>query len=303
MDSPTISTDSKTGDDHGKTLVSSGLTALTGHSGKISSYPVRTFSESQTMNSHNSGSTAPTEGSTETSDTGQIPMSKGLNSVGSQPAANSVIQTPVLNSQNVVQPTSHAAGPTVTLARPPMQSERSGTKLNGNNNVSPGTSSEAGSATQTSAVSNNLPSNAVSVTTGVHVLKAEPPQAIQTSSQLAVIPGAPRNPGTVAAVQGGVRALTPQVLAPRLPLTSPGQPSVHNIQIPPGGLLYFCCLFLKLKRFELYVLGLGMVLIQSESGQLLMIPQQALAQMQAQAQGGVAARTATPANVSPGQVR
>lgn len=53
----------------------------------------------------------------------------------------------------------------------------------------------------------------------------------------------------------------------------------------------------------LYVLGLGMVLIQSESGQLLMIPQQALAQMQAQAQGGVAARTATPANVSPGQVR
>lgn len=246
MDSPTISTDSKTGDDHGKTLVSSGLTALTGHSGKISSYPVRTFSESQTMNSHNSGSTAPTEGSTETSDTGQTPMSKGL---------NSVIQTPVLNSQNVVQPTSHAAGPTVTLARPPMQSERSGTKLNGNNNVSPGTSSEAGSATQTSAVSNNLPSNAVSVTTGMHVLKAEPPQAIQTSSsssQLAVIPGAPRNPGTVAAVQGGVRALAPQVLAPRLPLTSPGQPSVHNIQIPPGGLLYFCCLYLKLKRFEMY---------------------------------------------------
>uniref|UniRef100_H3C9F2 TATA-box binding protein associated factor 4 n=1 Tax=Tetraodon nigroviridis TaxID=99883 RepID=H3C9F2_TETNG len=75
------------------------------------------------------------------------------------------------------------------------------------------------------------------------------------------------------------RALTPQVLAPRLPLTSPGQPSVHNIQIPPG-----------------------MVLIQSESGQLLLIPQQALAQMQAQAQGGVAARTATPTNASPGQV-
>lgn len=49
------------------------------------------------------------------------------------------------------------------------------------------------------------------------------------------------------------------------------------------------------------LLGLGMVLIQSESGQLLMIPQQALAQMQAQAQGGVAPRTTT--NVSPVQVR
>lgn len=237
MDSPTISTDSKAGDDHGKALVNSGLTALTGHSGKISSYPGRTFSESQTMNSHNSGSTAPTEGSTETSDTGQMPMSKGLHSVGTQPAANTVIQTPVLNSQSVAQPTSHAAGPTVTLARPPMQSERSGTKLNGNNDVSPGTSSEAGSAAQTSAASNSLPSNAASVAAGMHVPKAEPPQAIQTSPslQLAVIPGAPRNPGTVAAVQGGVRALAPQVLAPRLPLTSPGQPSVHNIQIPPGG--------------------------------------------------------------------
>lgn len=47
-----------------------------------------------------------------------------------------------------------------------------------------------------------------------------------------------------------------------------------------------------------------MVLVRSESGQLLMIPQQALAQMQAQAQvqGGMAPRTATPTNVPPGQV-
>lgn len=50
-----------------------------------------------------------------------------------------------------------------------------------------------------------------------------------------------------------------------------------------------------------------MVLVQSESGQLLMIPQQALAQMQAQAQaqaqGGGAPRTATPTHASPVQVR
>lgn len=48
-----------------------------------------------------------------------------------------------------------------------------------------------------------------------------------------------------------------------------------------------------------------MVLVRSESGQLLMIPQQALAQMQAQAQaqGGMAPRAATPTNVPPGQVR
>lgn len=48
-----------------------------------------------------------------------------------------------------------------------------------------------------------------------------------------------------------------------------------------------------------------MVLVRSESGQLLMIPQQTLAQMQAQAQvqEGIASRTATPTNVPPGQVR
>lgn len=236
MDAPTISTSSTTGDDHGKTLVSSGLTALTGHSGKIRSDPVQTFSGSETMNCHNSGSTAPTEGST--SESGQKPISKGLISVATPPPSNSVIQTPVINSQNVVQPMRHAAGATVTLARPPMQSERSGSKLNGNNNVSPSMPCQAGIAFQTSVVNNNQPTNPVSVSTGLHVIKAEPPQAIQTSSQLAVIPGAPRNPVTVAASQGGVRALTPQVLAPRLPQTSPGQPSVHNIQIPPGGLCY-----------------------------------------------------------------
>lgn len=51
------------------------------------------------------------------------------------------------------------------------------------------------------------------------------------------------------------------------------------------------------------IYGSGMVLVRSESGQLLMIPQQALAQMQAQAQGGMAPRTATPTSVPPGQVR
>lgn len=45
-----------------------------------------------------------------------------------------------------------------------------------------------------------------------------------------------------------------------------------------------------------------MVLVRSESGQLLMIPQQALAQMQAQAQGGLTPRAATPTSAPPAQV-
>ncbi|KAM9444171.1 transcription initiation factor TFIID subunit 4 [Clarias gariepinus] len=76
-----------------------------------------------------------------------------------------------------------------------------------------------------------------------------------------------------AAPTGGVRTIAPQqVLAPRLPQSTPGQASIHNIQLPPG-----------------------MVLVRSEAGQLLMIPQQVLAHMQA-------TRATTPASTTPGQV-
>lgn len=43
----------------------------------------------------------------------------------------------------------------------------------------------------------------------------------------------------------------------------------------------------------------GMVLVRSDSGQLLMIPQQMLAQLQAQTQ---AARPAAPASTAPAQI-
>ncbi|XP_054653401.1 transcription initiation factor TFIID subunit 4-like [Dunckerocampus dactyliophorus] len=66
-------------------------------------------------------------------------------------------------------------------------------------------------------------------------------------------------PSTIAVPPAGeIRAISPQVLTPRL---SQPQQNVQNIQIPAG-----------------------MVLVRSESGQLLMIHQQTLAQMQAQAQ-------------------
>lgn len=241
MDAPTPGTHSTAGNDHGKTLVGGGLSAAAGHPGKTGSYPVQVLSGSQTMNSHLSGSSAPAEGSTGQS--GQKPMSKEPVSVVTPPTPGSVIQTAVVSSQNVVQPMSQAAGPTVTLARPPMQPGRSGTNLNGDNNVSPSTSCQAGTAVQTSVVdNNNQPTNSVTASTGLHVIKAEPPPAMQTSAQLAVIPGTPRNLGTVAASPGGVRALAPQVLAPRLPQTPPGQPSVHNIQIPPGRFALFLLL-------------------------------------------------------------
>ncbi|XP_022601274.1 transcription initiation factor TFIID subunit 4-like [Seriola dumerili] len=304
MDASTASTDSSPGHDPGKTLVvSDGATSLPNHLRKVGSYSVQTFNGSQTMNSHNSGSAALLGGTTVTSGTGNssVPavsvaavnsgpvLSKGLASAIMPPSSNSVIQTHLMNSQSVVasaQPVSQPTGHTVTLVRPPMQTAGLGATLNGNNNTSPAvvanTTGQSGISIQTPLVNNGQPSNSVSVSARSHIIKAEPPTTIiQSASQPTVTPGAvsaPRTPATVAAGPGGIRALTPQMLAPRVPQTSPGQPSIHNIQLPPG-----------------------MVLVRSESGQLLMIPQQTLAQMQAQAQGGMTPRTATPTNVPPGQ--
>ncbi|KAM8864388.1 transcription initiation factor TFIID subunit 4-like isoform 2-T2 [Spinachia spinachia] len=94
--------------------------------------------------------------------------------------------------------------------------------------------------------------------------------------------GAARGPS--AAPPGGTRAIAPQVLAPRL--TQPRQAAanvqnVQNVQLPPG-----------------------MVLVRSESGQLLVIHQQTLAQMQAQSQSQSATtpRPAAPTRTPPVQI-
>ncbi|XP_074469046.1 transcription initiation factor TFIID subunit 4 isoform X2 [Sebastes fasciatus] len=276
-------------DDSNKTLV----TSPTNHNqGKVGSYSVQTFNGSQTMNSHRSGSAAPlsvvTSGSTVMSvSSGGPVMSKGLPGAVMPPLSNSVIQTPLMNSQSVVvAPAAPPAAPgaTVALVRPPpvQHTAGSGATLNGNNNVVNTATGHAGFGVQTTTTFSQPSNYSVS---GSHIIKAEPPTTttttiIQSAPQPAVTPGALSAPRMVSAGPGGIRALTPQMLAPRLPQTSPGQPSIglHNIQLPPG-----------------------MVLVRSESGQLLMIPQQALAQMQAQAQGGMAPRTATPTSLSPGQ--
>lgn len=208
------------------------------------------------MNSHNSGNAAPLGGTTATTGIGNSSsaaiavtavnsgpvMSKGLASAIIPPSSSSVIQTPLMNSQTAVataQPVSQATGPTVTLVRPPMQTAGSSATLNGNNNASPAsvasTTAQTGIAIQTTLVNNSQPSNSVSVSAGSHIIKAEPPTTIiQSAPQSTVIPSAPRIPATVAAGPSGIRAMTPQMLAPRLPQTSPGQPSIHNIQLPQG---------------------------------------------------------------------
>lgn len=208
------------------------------------------------MNSHNSGSAAPLGGTTVTSGTGNTSStaisvtavnsgpvsSKGLASATMPPTSNSVIQTPLMNSQSVMasaQPVSHATGPTVASVRPPMQNSGSVSTLSENTAASPAvTANTTGQTIQTPLVNNGQPSNPASVSAGSHVIKAEPPTTIiQSVAHAAGTPGtgsAPRNPGTVTAPDGGIRTPTPQILAPRLPQPATGQPSIQNIQLPPG---------------------------------------------------------------------
>lgn len=251
MDSTTASADSTTGCDPGKALVDGGgATSLPNHQGKVGSYLVQTFNGSQTMNSHDPGSAAAPHGGTVTSggansggpaavNSGSVLSSKGLPGPIMPPASNSVIQTPLMNSQSVVvstQPASQTTGPTVTLVRPPVHT----TTLNGNNIVVTATNTALQSVvgTQPPLVNNGQSSTSVTVSARPHIIKAEPPTTlIQSALQTTVTPGAvstPRSPATVTASPGGIRTMTPQMLAPRLPQTSPGQPSIHNIQLPPG---------------------------------------------------------------------
>uniref|UniRef100_A0A8C6NUP2 TAF4A RNA polymerase II, TATA box binding protein (TBP)-associated factor n=1 Tax=Nothobranchius furzeri TaxID=105023 RepID=A0A8C6NUP2_NOTFU len=286
MDASKASADSRTGPEPGKPLVGDGVTFLPNHPEKVSSYSLQTFNGSQTMNSHNSGSAAPMQGATAPSvictsggiaafaasaASGDSVPSKGLH-----PPANSVIQTPLMNPVSVAA-AGQATGPTVTLVRPPMQTAGPGATFNGNSAASTAVTSSStnqpGSGAQIPLVNNGQASNSA----GSHIIKAEPPTTIiQSAQQPTGTPGTFSGPRAPVMTAGGV---TSHVLTPRLPQTPTGQPSVHNIQMPPV-----------------------MVLLRNEVGQLMMFPQQAVAQMQGQSQGGMAPRTAAPANVSTGQV-
>ncbi|XP_054901945.1 transcription initiation factor TFIID subunit 4-like [Poeciliopsis prolifica] len=163
--------------------------------------------------------------------------------------------------------------PTVALVRPPMQTSASESQ------------------------STDSPNTVLSSGSGSVSCKTEPTKSItQPGTQVlpsGVLTATMRNPTVLqnlrttlsspisAAPPGGIRTIAPQVLAPRLTQPQQNATSIQNIQIPAG-----------------------MVLVRSESGQLLMIHQQTLAQMQAQAQSQSATtpRPAAPTSTPPVQV-
>ncbi|XP_071332835.1 transcription initiation factor TFIID subunit 4-like [Trachinotus anak] len=217
---------------------------------------------------------------------GTISVSKGNAAVLSA-APSTIIRTssatlpnavtsPVISSQPSVK-----SVPTVTLVRPPMQTPTN-------------TSQSGGNPTTVSAA----PAVSVSSTTGPLVNKVDFTKTIMQTGVVASAvatgttatlrsPTVLQNvrtsvPSTIAATPpGGIRAIAPQVLAPRLTQPQQNAPSIQNIQLPPG-----------------------MVLVRSESGQLLMIHQQALAQMQAQSQSqsAMTPRPAAPTSTPPVQI-
>ncbi|KAK3512463.1 hypothetical protein QTP70_012998 [Hemibagrus guttatus] len=216
-------------------------------------------------------------------------ITKGL--VTAPSTSNTVIQASFVNAPSA------QGGTAAATIRPSMQPAT--LTINGNNSNASCVLTAAPSvatATGTTPLTNAQPPVSVSATPAVSI-KAESPQTVIQSAAHSgspqVSPGAAKGAGLMhattvvrggvpvtgggapvaAAAAGGVRTIAPQqVLAPRLPQSTPGQPSIHNIQLPPG-----------------------MVLVRSEAGQLLMIPQQVLAHMQA-------TRAATPASTTPGQV-
>uniref|UniRef100_A0A8C7FQY4 TATA-box binding protein associated factor 4 n=1 Tax=Oncorhynchus kisutch TaxID=8019 RepID=A0A8C7FQY4_ONCKI len=297
MDASSSESDSSARHGQGKTVAVSAsiITPLPNHGGKVASSETQTLNGGSFMNCHNSGSAVsltgtPLSSSCTSSGNASVAvtvvnngpgLSKGHASAVMPPSLNTtIIQTSFVNSQNVVT-LSHAAslgtGPAIShIVRPSMQTAGSGTALNGPNAGLP-----------FDCLNNGQSPTSVAVNAGSHIIMAEAPKtSIQTASCAVTNPSfqsAPRasTPVTVAASPGGSRSIAQQVLAPRHPQTSPNQPNVQNIQLPPG-----------------------MVLVRSESGQLLMIHQQTLAQMQSQSQsqGVMAPCPATPTSTPPFQI-
>ncbi|XP_029468519.1 transcription initiation factor TFIID subunit 4 [Rhinatrema bivittatum] len=241
--------------------------------------------------------------------------SSSSSSSSSQPAAAAGMASGPGPTTTATTVTTTGAATTVALVRPPLHPGTATATQNGSNTVI-NASGGPGVALQTSLV-NSQPG--VSLAASSQVIKPDCPKTIIQAPQQAGQPNAgnmmigqtmqaglpgvapPAPPGTPTGMgkgtanavaqslprtptvtAGGIRAtITPPVLAPRLPQPPQNPPNIQNFQLPPG-----------------------MVLVRSENGQLLMIPQQALAQMQAQAQSqtSMAPRPATPTSASPVQI-
>ncbi|XP_072222823.1 transcription initiation factor TFIID subunit 4-like isoform X2 [Leuresthes tenuis] len=217
-----------------------------------------------------------------------VTLVNGPVSVTKEGAAPSTIIRTTLSAQNaatssvIASQPSVKTVPTVTLVRPPMQTSTN-TSQSPVNPITVLTSSSPVSVTSTtgSLVSKTDSTKTVMIT-GAHVVTSSVATGTTVRSPTVLQNIRTSVPSTIAATPaGGVRAIATQVLAPRLAQPQQNATNVQNIQLPPG-----------------------MVLVRSDSGQLLMIHQQTLAQMQAQSQSqsAMTPRPAAPASTPPVQI-
>ncbi|XP_029995107.1 transcription initiation factor TFIID subunit 4-like isoform X2 [Sphaeramia orbicularis] len=209
-------------------------------------------------------------------------LSKGNTAVLPDTPPSTIIRTSSTSVQNAVTAPVNSV-PTVTLARPPMQTLIN-TSQSGGTPPTVVTSAAVTVTSTTAAATNNPDTSKPVLQTGAAVVASG---VVSVPAATIKSPTVVQNlrtsvPSTIAAAPvGGIRAIAPQVLAPRLTQPQQNAPNIQNIQLPPG-----------------------MVLVRSESGQLLMIHQQTLAQMQAQSQSqsAMTPRPAVPTSTPPVQI-
>uniref|UniRef100_A0A8C5BGB4 TATA-box binding protein associated factor 4 n=1 Tax=Gadus morhua TaxID=8049 RepID=A0A8C5BGB4_GADMO len=186
------------------------------------------------------------------------------------PSAHNVVASTVIAPQS-----STSSVPTVTLVRPPMQTPSVSSQ---GAVISTSTVASVTSTQGPGAVINTLesPKTIIQTTAPISMVSAVPTGAtvaVKSPTVLQNVRTSVPSPINAAPGSAAVRTIAAQVLAPRIGQQQPNAPNVQNIQLPPG-----------------------MVLVRSESGQLLMIHHQTLAQMQAQSQSqsAMTPRPATP---------
>ncbi|XP_074537464.1 transcription initiation factor TFIID subunit 4-like isoform X2 [Halichoeres trimaculatus] len=273
---------SKTGTTSGVVTAESDVTSVVGKPGMTA---LQTLNGSAVvMNCHSADSGGNSAQSAVTLvNNGPVSVSKGSAAV-SPAATTTIIRTSTSPLTAVISSQSHVNSvPTVTLVRPPMQTPTS-TVQSGGSSTTVLTSPLGSVASTTGAIVNKLNSTkSVFQTSGHTVVSSVATATTATMRSPTVLQNLRTSvPSTIAAAPpAGIRAIAPQVFAPRLTQPQQNAPNIQNIQLPPG-----------------------MVLVRSESGQLLMIHQQTLAQMQAQSQSqsAMTPRPAAPTSTPPVQV-
>nr|XP_020466357.1 transcription initiation factor TFIID subunit 4 [Monopterus albus] len=218
---------------------------------------------------------------------GPVSVSKGSAAVLST-TSSTIIRTSATNAQNTVTSTviscqpSVKSVPTVTLVRPPMQTPVS-TSQSGGIPTTVLTSPAVNVICTTGSLINKLDSTKTTVQSGAQVVASTASTGTTATIRSPTVLQNSRTsvPALAATPPGGIRPIAQQVLAPRPTQSQPNAPNIQNIQLPAG-----------------------MVLVRSETGQLLMIHQQTLAQIQAQSQSqsAMTPRPAAPTSTPPVQI-